>query len=242
MVLCDWALIAPKFLSLCILNVDVMGNSNDFNLQESIKEIQSIIGQIKKCEFSERLGKVSVYLGSIAKGWDTYNSSMESIRQQAGGDQDKYRKTVDARVKGLRSSTMNSIRFARMNLDQAMAQALDKLIPRPRGMTKADDVKRAGSLKTWFDKLQDPTSAMLEHYKGSSIPLDKYLVAGRWGHDYLRERRINTEAYDHELCEILPCSDSAAKEIILNYGRLSCMVDTLEEGANKALEKEMPTE
>ncbi len=219
-----------------------MGNSNDFNLQESIKEIQSIIGQIKKGEFSERLGKVSVYLGSIAKGWSTYNPSMESVRQQAGGDQSQQRKVIDARVKGLRSSTMNSIRFARMNLDQAMAQALDKLIPRPRGMTKADDVKRAGSLKTWFDKLQDPTSAMLEHYKGSSIPLDKYLLAGRWGHDYLRERRINTGAYDRELCEIMSCTDSAVRDVMLNYGRLSGMIDALEEGANKALEKEMPAE
>ena len=137
---------------------------------------------------------------------------------------------------------MNSIKFAQMNLDQAMAQALDKLIPRPRLTTKADDVKRAGSLKTWFDKLQDPTGAMLEHYKGSSIPLDKYLVAGQWGHDYLRKRRINTEAYDHELCEILQCSDSAARDVILNYGKLSGMIDALEEGFNKALEKETPTE
>lgn len=220
-------------------NAIVMGNSNDFDLQESIKGIQSIIGQIKKGEFSERLGKVSVYLGSIAKSWNTYCSSLESAGQQAAGDKNQVR---DTKVQSLRSSTINSIKFARMNLDQAMAQALDKLIPRPRLRTKADDVKRSGSLETWFDKVQDPTSAMLEHYKGSSIPLDKYLVAGRWGHEYLRERRINTEAYDRELCEILPCSDSAAKEVILSYGRLSRMIDALEEGANRALEKEMPKE
>jgi len=211
-------------------NLDAMGNPNDFDLQKSIEEIQSIIGQIKKGEFSERLGKVSVYLGSISKGWDTYNSQLKSAGQHTGGNQNHYR---DTRIKALRSSTMNSIKFARMNLDQAMAQALDKLIPRPRLMTKADDVKRVGSLKTWFDKLQDPTGAMLEHYKGSSIPLDKYLIAGRWGHEYLRGRGINTEAYDHELCDILTCSDSAAREVILNYGKLSCMVDALEDGINK---------
>lgn len=214
-----------------------MGNSTDFDLQKSIDEIQSIIGQIKKGEFSERLGKVSVYLGSIAKSWNTCYSSLESVGQQAGGDQNQAR---DAKVKGLRSSTMNSIRFARMNLDQAMAQALDKLIPRPRLMTKADDVKRAESLKTWFDKLPDPTSAMLEHYKGSSIPLDKYLVAGRWGHEYLRERRINTGAYDRELCEILQCADPNARDVMLNYGRLNCIIDALEEDANKILEKGLP--
>ncbi|MFB3765999.1 MAG: hypothetical protein ACE14P_12240 [Methanotrichaceae archaeon] len=230
---------APKFLSLYTSNAGVMGSSNDFDIQESIKEIQSIIGPIKKGDFSERFGKVAIYFGSIAKSWNTYYSSLESVRQQAGGDQNQAR---DAKVKSLKSSTMNSIRFARMNLDQVMAQALDKLIPRPRLMTKADEVKRAGSLKIWFDKLQDPTSAMLEHYKGSSIPLDKYLIAGRWGHEYLRARRINTETYDHELCEILQCSDSAVRDVILNYGRLSRMIDALEEGANRALEKEMLAE
>ncbi|MGA9099635.1 MAG: hypothetical protein WB392_11965 [Methanotrichaceae archaeon] len=219
-----------------------MGNSNDFDLKESIKEIQNIIGQINKGEFSERLGKVSVYVGSIAKSWDTYNSNLESVRQQAANGQNQYHQAVDAKIKSLRSSIMNSIRFARMNLDQAMAQALDKLIQRPRVMTKADEVKRAGSLQTWFDKLQDPTSAMLEHFKGSSIPLDKYLIAGRWGHEYLRGRGINTEVYDHELCEILTCSDSAVREVILNYGRLSRMIDALEEGANKALKETIPPE
>lgn len=212
-----------------------MANSEDRDLKESIREIQDTIGQIKKGEFSDRLGKVSVYMGTAAKSCDTYNSIAESAAKQAGSGQEQHEKAKDARIKGIRSSILNSIRFARMNLDQAMAQALDKLISRPRLITKTDEVKRAASLQTWFDKVEDPASAMLEHYKQSSIPLDKYLVAGKWGHDYLRKRRINTGAYDRELCEILACSDNAAREVILNYGRLSRMIDALEEKANKAL-------
>lgn len=212
-----------------------MDNSKECHLKESIREIQDIIGQIKSGEFSDRLGKVSVYMGTAAKSCDAYDSITESAAHQAGSDQKQHEKNKDAKIKGIRSSILNSIKFARMNLDQAMAQALNKLISRPRLMTKTDEVKRAVALQTWFDKVEDPTNAMLEHYKESSIPLDKYLVAGQWGHDYLRKRRINTGTYDRELCEILPCSDNAAKDVILNYGKLSCMIDALEENASKSL-------
>lgn len=216
---------------------EIMSDPSD--LRESIEAVQSILGQMREGEFSDGLGKASVYIGSIEKSWNMYNSALESIRQQSGTDQDQYRKAVDARTRGLKASITNSIRFARMNIDQAMAHAMDGLIPRPRSVAKSDEVKRTGSLKTWFDTLDDPTSAMLEHYKGSSIPLDKYLVAGRWGHEYLKKRHIDSEAYDRELCEILSCSDSAAGRVVLNYGKLNRAIDALEEKALEAPERKV---
>lgn len=219
-----------------------MSNSNDPDLKESIEAIQSILEHINEGEFSERIGKICVYVASISKSWDAFNSIKGAVENEKRNDQKQNEKAKEARIKSIRSSILNSIKFARINLDQSMTQALDKVIPRPRIMTKTDEVKRAGSLQTWFDKLEDPTSAMLEHYNGSSIPLDKYLVAGRWGHDYLRKRRINTEAYDLKLCEILPCSDNSARGVILNYGRLSNMIDALEDRINKEFERKIHTE
>jgi hypothetical protein len=213
-----------------------MADPNELNLQESLEAVLGTIRQIKEGEFSEQLGKVSVYLGLITKSWDAYNSALQSARQQTGADQDQYRRVFDARTGGLRSSIKNSVKFARMNLDLAMAQALDRLIPRPRSAVKSDELKRAASLQMWFDGLQDPTSAMLEHYKGSSIPLDKYLIAGQWGHEYLMKRRINPEDYDCKLCEVLQFPDSAARNVVLKYGRLARAIDTLEESAFRMLD------
>jgi hypothetical protein len=218
-----------------------MRDPDGFDLHESVEAVSGIIRQMKEGEFSERLGKVSVYIGSIVKSWDAYNSALESARQQTGANQDQYLKALDMRAKALRSSIKNSVGFARMNMDQAMAQALDRLIPRPRGAVRSDVIKRAGSLQTWFDELQDPSGAMLEHYKGSSIPLDKYIIAGQWGHGYLMKRQINPEDYDRKLCEALQCQDSSAGKVVLNYGRLVRAIDALEEGALKALEREAHT-
>jgi hypothetical protein len=209
---------------------------HDFDLQKSIEAVQGLIQQMMEGEFRERLGKVSVYMCSIERSWNTYNSTLESLRQQAGTDRDQYRRVLDTGTSALRSSIKNSVKFARMNLDLAMAQALERLVPRPRSAAKSDEIKRAGSLQTWFDGLQDPSGAMLEHYGGSSIPLDKYLIAGKWGHEYLMRRQINPEDYDRKLCEVLQCQDSAAGKVVLNYGRLSRAIGSLEEGALKALD------
>ena len=72
---------------------------------------------------------------------------------------------------------------------------------------------------------------MLEHFKASSSPLDKYLMAGQWGHEYLRKRQINPVAYDRHLCELISCSDAAAVGMVLNYGKLIKAVDAVEERA-----------
>lgn len=203
--------------------------SDPGDLQESIDNFMNILAPLKAGEFSEKLNKVSVYINTIEKSFNSYNSGLESIRQQSNGDKDKYRKEVAPRTAALKASLSSSLKFARMNLDMAMAQALDKLIRRPKSANKMDEQKKIRSLQNWFDQLTDPTTSMLEHFKASSTPLDKYLVAGQWGHDYLRKRQINPESFDGKLCELISCSDSAAVGIVLNYGKMVRALDLMEE-------------
>ena len=205
--------------------------SDPGDLQESIDNVFSILLPLKAGEFSEKLNKVSMYLSTIGKSFNSFNSVLESIRQQSGGDQDKYQKDVASRITGLQASLASSIKFARMNLDMAMVQALDKLIRRPKSANKIDEQKKIRSFQDWFDQLPDPAPAMLEHFKASSSPLDKYLMAGQWGHEYLRKRQINPEAFDGWLCKLISCSDSAAVGMVLNYGKLIKAVDAVEERA-----------
>jgi hypothetical protein len=101
---------------------------------------------------------------------------------------------------------VSSLKFARMNLDQSMVQALDKLVKRPKSASKVDEQKRMQALTQWFDQLQDPAPAMLEHFIASSTPLDKWLVAGQWGHQYLRKRKIDLDSYDRKICELVQSS------------------------------------
>jgi hypothetical protein len=58
---------------------------------------------------------------------------------------------------------------------------------------------------------------MLEHFKASSNPLDKWLVARQWGLEYLRKQRIDFDAYNRNFCELKPRSDYAATTMVLNY-------------------------
>jgi hypothetical protein len=213
-----------------------MGTMADLSdLLEVIEAVQGNLQPLKEGEFSEKINKVSMYLSTIGKNIDSFNSSLESINQQSGSDQDKYSKEVASRTTGLKASLLNSIRFARMNLDQAMAQALDKLIRRPKSANKTDEQKKMRSLHDWFDQIPDPATAMLEHFKASSNPLDKWLVAGQWGHEYLRKRHINPKVYDSKLCELIPCSDSSATRMIMSYGKLNRAVDAVEELISKTL-------
>ena len=205
--------------------------SDPGDLQESIEALLTILQPLKAGEFSEKLNKVSMYLSTIGKSFNSFNSALELIRQQSGGDQDKYQKDVASRTTGLKASFASSIKFARMNLDIAMVQALDKLVRRPKSANKIDEQKKIRSFQDWFDQLPDPATAMLEHFKASSSPLDKYLMAGQWGHEYLRKRQINPEAYDRHLCELISCSDLGAVGIVMNYGKLIKAIDAVEERA-----------
>ncbi|MDD1751153.1 MAG: hypothetical protein LUO89_14925 [Methanothrix sp.] len=129
----------------------------------------------------------------------------------------------------------NFIRFAHLNLDAALVQALESLVFRPRLASNADEQKKATALQKTFDRLDSPAEAMLEHYKSSSDPLNKYLVAGPWGHEYLRKRKIDLEEYDRELCKMLGCGETAAGRIVLGYAGLRRAIDDLQIQAQKVL-------
>ena len=127
----------------------------------------------------------------------------------------------------------NFIRFAHLNLDAALVQALESLVFRPRLASRSDEEKRALALERSFEGLEHPEKALLEHYVSSSDPLNKYLVAGPWGHQYLKKRGIEAQdlqAFDVELCELLGCKDTSAGKIVLAYAGLSHLLDELKDG------------
>jgi hypothetical protein len=206
------------------------------DLDDYIDAVQRILQPLKESEFSEKLGKVSTYMGSIGKSFAALNSNLESIGQQSGGDQESYRKAVQDKIAANKSFVDSFLKFARMNLDLARDQALDKLVKRPKSADKVDEQKMMDSLSRWFDQLPDPAPAMIEHFKASSSPLDKYLVIGKWGHEYLQKRHVNPEVYDSQLCVLISCKDTAAAIMVQSYGKLSRAIDDVEKVAKKTLE------
>jgi len=177
--------------------------------KDALDEVQSQLQSLKQGEFSEKIGKVSVYVQSSAKARDA-------------------------------KSLNNFIRFARLNLDAALVQALEALVWRPKNSTKTHEQKKATALQKTFDRLDSPAKAMLEHFQSSSDPLNKYLVAGPWGHEYLKKRGIDLEDYDRELCQMLGCEETAAGRIVRNYARLNRSIEMLQIQVQKAPDKQKP--
>lgn len=122
----------------------------------------------------------------------------------------------------------NFVRFALINLDAVLVQALESLVYRPRLASKTDEQKKATALQKTFDRQQRPAGAMLEHYRSSSDPLNKYLVAGTWGHEYLKKRHADLAEYDRELVEMLGAGESPAGRILLEYATLRKAIDQLD--------------
>ena len=208
----------------------------DDELESAFEAAQSIAQPLRQGEFNQLIGKVLVYIQSVTKNWNELNSALLALEQTRTKDSEAYRKAKDARIKAFQTSLHNSIRFAHINLDAALAQALEKLICRPRNPTKTDEHKRAMALQKTFDRLDSPAEAMLEHFLSSSDPLNKYLVAGPWGHEYLRKRKIDLEEYDRNLCEILGAQETAAGKIVLAYAHLERSLKAIEEKGLRHLE------
>jgi len=211
---------------------------DDLSLHHAIEALQSLLTPLKVGEFSEKIGKVSVYVGSIEWSWKGYSSALESATKQT--DPEKRKNAMDSGIQGFKTSAQNSARFAKMNLDQAMSQALETLVRKPMKINKIDEMRKIDALLRWFDQVPDPTGQMIEHFKATSNPLDKYLVAGPWGHEYLRKRGINTEAFDREICQALECGDSAASRLVLGYGSLNRAIEEVEGTALRALDTDTP--
>ncbi|MDM7911874.1 MAG: hypothetical protein QUS09_02140 [Methanotrichaceae archaeon] len=205
----------------------------DEDLKRSIEAVQSLLQPLQEGEFSEKLYKVSVYVQSIIKSWDACRSALRALEKE--DDPERRRKAVESKAIGFETSLKSSLRFARMTLDAAMVQALDAVARKPKVASKADEKRKADALQRAFDRIPDPTVTMLEHYRTTSDPLDKYLVAGPWGFEYLRKRGADPEAYYRELCTVLACKDSTAGKIVLSYKNLNQSIDDVEEQALRVL-------
>jgi hypothetical protein len=132
----------------------------------------------------------------------------------------------------------NFIRFAHLNLDAILIQALEALVSRPRLASKSDEQKKADALQKTFDRLDNPEKALLEHYRATSDPLNKYLVAGPWGHEYLKKRSVEIEAlevFDGELCELLGCGDKPGGWMVLAYAGISRDLERLRSEKQKSI-------
>jgi len=167
------------------------------SLAQAVEEVQKMLEPLGQGEFTEKIGKISVYMQSAAKARDA--------------------KTL-----------ANFIRFAQLNLDGVLVAALESLVFRPRLASKTDEQKKAVALQKTFDRQENPDQAMLKHYRTSSDPLNKYLVAGPWGHEYLRKRKVDMEDFDRELCEMLGCGDTVAGRIVRSYASLKRSIDELQ--------------
>jgi len=201
----------------------------------AIEALRSAVLPLSRDEFSPGLSKVSIYVQSVAKSRDSSRAALQALEQKRAAnpdiDPEEYRKAGEAIDAGLQRSLQNSLGFARRNLDAVLVQALEALVRRPKNPTKTDEQKRSAALQKTFDRLDLPAEAMLEHYRSSSDPLNKYLVAGPWGHEYLRKRKIDLEEYDRRLLEMLGCEDTPAGRIVLSYTRLCRAIDEVEKQA-----------
>jgi hypothetical protein len=195
------------------------------DLESAIEALQNMVLPLRLGEFSLGLGKVSVYVQSVAKSWDLSCTALRALEQERAIDPEGYSMAKAAIKAGFQKSLQNSLAFSRRNLDTVLVQALGALVSRPRNPTKTDEQKKSDALKKTFDRLDCPTEAMLEHYRSSSDPLNKFLVAGPWGHQYLQKRKIDLEEYDRQLCEMLACQDTSAGRIVLSYASLCRAID-----------------
>jgi hypothetical protein len=197
-------------------------------LEIALEAAQNIAQPLRQGEFNELIGKVLVYIQSMKNSWIGLNSTLRAQEQTRTDDLEAHRKAKDAKIRAFQASLKNSVRFAHINLDAALAQALETLVCRPRNPTKTDEHKKAIALQKTFDRMDSPANAMLEHFRNSSDPLNKYLVAGPWGHEYLRKRKIDLEEYDRNICEILAAHETAAGKIVLAYAHIKRSLEALE--------------
>jgi len=52
---------------------------SDPELERAIEAVQSILQPLRMGEFSEKIGKVSIYVQSVAKSWDSCSKAMQTL-------------------------------------------------------------------------------------------------------------------------------------------------------------------
>jgi len=204
------------------------------------ERIKGLIEPLLQGPFSSGLGKVLVYVQLVTRSLDSSRAALRALEEKRVGsldaDQDDWEKRRAAIEQAYNRNLKNSIAFARRNLDSAQLQALEELVRRPRLASKADLERRALALQKSFDRMEDPAAGMLEHYTSTSDPLNKYLVAGPWGHEYLRKRKIDPGEYNLALCRLLGCQDTVASRVVMSYASICRAIDELEAMAQGALD------
>ena len=199
-----------------------------------------LIQPLQQGPFSMDLGKVLVYVQSVSRSLDSSRAALKALEEKRAAnpdaEQDEYGKRRAAIEQAYERSQKNAIAFARRNLDSARLQALEALVRRPRLASKADLDKKALALQKSFDRMDDPAPAMLDHYISTSDPLNKYLVAGPWGHEYLQKRKIDSEEYDLTLSRLLGFQDTLEGRVVTSYPSICRAIDELEAKALDALD------
>ena len=204
------------------------------------EKIKGLIQPLQQGPFSVDLGKVLVYVQSVSRSLDCAQAALKALEERRDANPDAGQGECGKRRAAIEQAyergQKNSIDFARRNLDSVRLQALEALVHRPRLASKSDLEKRSLALQKSFDRMDNPAQAMLEHYTSSSDPLNKYLVAGLWGHQYLQKRRIDSEEYDHTLCKLLGCQDTLEGRMVTSYPSICRAIDELEAKALDALD------
>ncbi len=152
-------------------------------------------------QFSSGLGKVLVYVQLVTRSLDSSRAALRALEEKRVGsldaDQDDWEKRRAAIERAYGRGLINSIGFARRNLDSAQLQALEELVWRPRLASKADLEKRALALQRASTGWTIPPRACWSTIRAPRS-LNKYL----WpplGHEYLQKRN-DPGGYDLALC------------------------------------------
>lgn len=204
------------------------------------ERIKALIASLQHGQFSVELGKVLVYVQSVTRDLDSTHAALRAMEEKRAKDSDAARDEQERRNAAIKQAYRKKVRdtlsFARRNLDSARLLALERVVHKPRLASKADLEKRALALQKSLDRMDEPAHAMLEHYTSTSDPLNKYLLAGAWGHEYLQKRRIDPEEYDLALCRLLGCQETEMGRVVMSYAPICRAIDELEAVAQDALD------
>jgi len=206
---------------------------SDQDLQEAVDAVRGLLLPLKDATFYNKLYKVSVYLESVPKSWRAYQASLQALQKEA--DPQKRQAAREARTRAFQASLNSSLRFSRLNLDAAMKEALETIAKKPRSGSLPQERKKAEALQKAFDSFEHPEAALLEHYRSVSDPLDKYLLAGPWGFEYLQRRGADLQAYYCELLPALGGGETAAMGMVQLYAKIGRAIDLVERQAIELL-------
>ena len=66
------------------------------DLESAIEALQNLVLPLRQGEFSMGLGKVSVYVQSVAKSWDLLYTALQALEQKRAIDPEEYSRDKEA--------------------------------------------------------------------------------------------------------------------------------------------------